>query len=265
MNEDVFPIEHGGFPSSHVSFQGCMSWSSPCTKKPSKALISKAAVDGIVAREIFFVQFLRWKGWDSWSQLSLAEIWGDFIQNDGSSTSEKKHLFLVSFYSPLKYSAGFFHSRSLFLGEVTFSISNFWSCWQLGSLFISNNWLDSPPNLTKKTGQKRLGPFFASYFFLEEESKVQNRDWDQLQLSCRQWRGIGFSKKSCIVVCLRIFGLGRRSAFQTKTSVSWPKNNFPIPSLAPKFMWTKKIHWICYKGFTKLQALLGGHFVGFCW
>ena len=143
-----------------------MSWSSPCTKKPSKALISKAAVDGIVAREIFFVQFLRWKGWDSWSQLSLAEIWGDFIQNDGSSTSEKKHLFLVSFYSPLKYSAGFFHSRSLFLGEVTFSISNF--------LIMLATWLPFSSATTdwirlqtsqKKRDKKDLVRFLLRIFF----------------------------------------------------------------------------------------------------
>ena len=24
MNEDVFPIEHGDLPASHVSFQGCI-------------------------------------------------------------------------------------------------------------------------------------------------------------------------------------------------------------------------------------------------
>ena len=23
MNEDVFPVEHGDFPASHASFQGC--------------------------------------------------------------------------------------------------------------------------------------------------------------------------------------------------------------------------------------------------
>ena len=37
MNEDVFPIEHGDFPASHVSFQGCKaSW--PFLKAPLKQL-----------------------------------------------------------------------------------------------------------------------------------------------------------------------------------------------------------------------------------
>ena len=52
--------------------------------------------------------------------------------------------------------------------------------------------------------------------------------------------GDRFFKNSCVVVCLQIFGLGRRSTFQKKTSVSWPKKNLPHPIIGAQIHVDKK-------------------------
>ena len=77
--------------------------------------------------------------------------------------------------------------------------------------------------------------------------------------------GDRFFKNSCVVVCLRIFGLGRRSTFQKKNiRVMAEKKPSPSHHWGPNSCGQENITCICFKVFTKLRALLGGHFVGFC-
>ena len=269
-------------------FRGVCPDHPPVQKGHPKLLISKAALDGIVAREMFF-RTVSWVKRLRFMKPSITgrNLGGLYPKWRFKYLRKKPIVFLVSFYSPFKvFCSVFFIPGHFFLGGgLTFSISNGWKCWQLGSLSnqqqLTGHWIlaskTSPkPNRDKK---RRLGPFFASYFLLEEESKVQNRDWGGLNIfmfdSPSQMGSVAvklppvagdrFFKKFLYSCLFADFWSWAKIDFSKKNiRVMAEKKPSPSHHWGPNSCGQENITCICFKGFTKLQALLGNFRWPFC-
>ena len=89
----------------------------PVQKSHPKLLISKAAVDGIVAPGSFFLfSFFAEKAEIHEANHHWQKFGGTLSKMTLQGPQKKTIVFLVSFYNPLKYSAGFFPFQVTFFG-----------------------------------------------------------------------------------------------------------------------------------------------------
>ena len=122
MNEDVFPIEHGDFPSH------------------PKLLISKAAVDGIVAREMFFRSVSSLKRLRFMKPTITGRNLGQTLSKMTLQGRQKKnHRFSCVFLQPAKVFCRFFPFQVTFLGGCLFPYPTDENVGNLAPFFISNN------------------------------------------------------------------------------------------------------------------------------